>query len=247
MNALPFLGLHMYGPVLVISLARPEKANAYHTPLLESLRQALVYAQATPDVRALVITGSGQNFCAGADRDTFAQRHAEDALSLFSGRLFDQLAQLEKPSVAALNGPAVGGGFELSLACDLRVGCPEALCRLPELSLGLLPAAGGVRRLQALIGEGWTRSLVFTGRPLEPNQALHLGLWTELVPVTQVMERALRLAEQLATLDPLTFRLARGLLETSSLSSPAWLERVSQAVLYERRASRPRSTTDDST
>lgn len=243
MNVFPFLSLAQHGAVLVISLARPEKANAYHSPMLDALAQALAYAHASREVRALVLTGAGRSFCAGADRDTFQGRQAEDALSLRSGQLFDQLAQLEKPAVAALNGPAVGGGFELALACELRVGCPEAFCQLPELSLGLLPAAGGIRRLQTLLGGGWTHSLVLTGRRLEPSQALALGLWSELVPAPQVLEAGIRLAEQLAALDPLALRLARTLLEAPEQRSPAWLERVSQAVLYERRAAGARPST----
>lgn len=229
----PFVQLEAQGPVLLLTLHRPEKANAYHTPMLEALETALQGFERNPALRVLLITGSGQTFCGGADLHELRQRTHLEGLDLQSGTLFDRLAAFSKPTIAALNGPAVGGGCELALACDLRIGCPNAWLSLPELSHGLIPAAGGARRLTALVGASWARAVILAGRRIEPEQALSSGLFLDLVPAELLLEHSLQVAQTLATLDPLAVRLVRQVIDAQSNSATAHpLERVSQALLY---------------
>src|SRR5262245_22340777 len=128
--------------VAVLTFARPEKANAYNEPMLARFRELLRALAADASVRAIVVTGAGKHFCAGADRAELDQRRGEDALDLASRLAFDELACMPQPVVAAIGGAAVGGGFELALACDLRLCTPDAHFALPETELGLIPAAG---------------------------------------------------------------------------------------------------------
>ncbi|WP_165385268.1 enoyl-CoA hydratase/isomerase family protein [Pandoraea sp. XY-2] len=144
--------------ICILQLNRPERANAYNTALLESLLAALQEIKSQPALRALLICGAGErSFCSGADREELKGRCFKDGIELLSRVVFDQLAELPIPTVACINGAAIGGGLELALACDLRVCSPGAIFALPELSLGLTPAAGGIRRLPTLIGLGEPR------------------------------------------------------------------------------------------
>src|SRR2546429_4879356 len=157
------------GRVAVLTLNRPDRLNAIGTPTLEQLAAILADLAADEEVGALVVTGKGKAFSAGADIAEFSafQRPAEFAA--FIQRFTDtyaRLQQLPKPSVAAINGMAFGGGLELALACDLRVADSGARLGVPEIKLGLLPGAGGTARLTRMLPPGIAKQLLLTGDPL---------------------------------------------------------------------------------
>ncbi|HEX8611259.1 MAG TPA: enoyl-CoA hydratase/isomerase family protein [Telluria sp.] len=221
------------GAVRRLRLDRPERANAYHQVLLAELDAALAEARADASVKAIIVTGSGERaFCSGADRDELRTRGALDGIELFSREVFDRLARLPLPTVACINGAAIGGGLELALACDIRVCSAEARFALPELSLGLTPAAGGVRRLPGLIGHARAAEVILFQRTLDAVTAQSWGLVAQCGGDYQA--RALALAETAAGLDPMAFRLGKMLLEQEQQRVQANLESLAQGLLYGR-------------
>ena len=178
-----------------MTLKRPEALNALSQSLLEELAEIPELVQQDPEVRAVIFTGEGKAFAAGADlkeiaaiKDPFMGRE----YALFGQRVFAEIAALPVPTIAAINGYALGGGLELALACDLRVAAKTAKLGLPEVGLGLIPGFGGTQRLPRLIGRGRALDLIFTGRHVDAEEALFLGL------VNRVAEDALEEAKKLA-------------------------------------------------
>lgn len=178
-----------------ITFARPAALNALHDESLLELATALQLAEADVDVQALILTGAGRAFVAGADIGALAD--LEDA---FGGREFalsgqdvlNNLAALPFPTIAALNGYAIGGGLEVALACDLRVAARGASMGLSEVRLGLIPGYGGTQRLPRLVGQGRALDLILTGRLVDAEEALSLGL------VNRVADDAVAAATELA-------------------------------------------------
>lgn len=220
------------GDTVIVTLNRPNKANAYHRPTLEAMARALDACEAEPSLRVVIIRGEGRHFCAGADFDELKTRDISDALCLRSAALFDRIAALPLPVIAAIHGAALGGGLELALACDLRVAAADAFFGLPETQLGLLPAAGGLARLPRVVGDARARELVFTGRRIDAETAARYGLVHDVTPAA-VLDAALETARQIEAADGLAVRLAK-----RAMNAPVPdLAAVAQAQLYCRRAS----------
>lgn len=189
------LSYEVDGNIATLTIDRPEALNALNQELMIELSFALELAEADLDVRALIVTGVGRAFVAGADienlqqlGDGFSGREA----SLSGQDLMNSLAALPFPTIAAINGFALGGGLELALAADLRVAAGSARLGLPEVQLGLIPGYGGTQRLPRLIGLGRALDLILTGRHVTAEEALSLGL------VNRVAEDALEGARELA-------------------------------------------------
>jgi enoyl-CoA hydratase len=222
------------GHVLLVTLDNPRRANAYTTPLLLQLRSLLADARGDRSIAAAVVTGSAGYFCAGADLGELAARDAEDAFALLSREVFDLLADAPWPTIAAIDGAAVAGGFELALACDLRVCSARSVFRLPEVELGLVPAAGGVRRLAGEVGLARAREVILFGRTLDAATALQWGLVAHVVD--DPLSHAVGLAEAAGKRDPVCLTVAKLLLQESAGASPGrGTEAIAQALLYGRR------------
>lgn len=209
-SELTTLTYEVQGRVAVITIERPEALNALNADLLYELGVAFELAEADLGVRALVITGSGRAFVAGADianlqrlSDTFSGREA----ALAGQDVMNTLASLPIPTVAAINGFALGGGLELALAADLRVASRGAKLGLPEVGLGLIPGYGGTQRLPRLIGQGRAFDLIFTGRHVDAEEALALGLVNRVVD--DALEGALELAQLTVKNAPIALGLAK--------------------------------------
>ncbi len=194
--------------VAVVTVDRQEALNALDEDVLVELALAFSAAEANVDVKALVVTGAGRAFVAGADigginrvEDAFSARE----FSLLGQDVCNSLASLPFPTVAAVNGFALGGGLELALAADLRVASPQARLGLPEVSLGIIPGYGGTQRLPRLIGQGRALDLILTGRHVTAEEALQMGL------VNRVADDALATAVELAKLAGRNGPLALGL------------------------------------
>ncbi|UTY56171.1 enoyl-CoA hydratase-related protein [Massilia sp. erpn] len=222
-----------YEHICMLQLNRPAHANAYNTALLEALLAALRQLKEWPEVRALLICGAGERaFCAGADRHELKERRFQDGIDLLSRTVFDQLAALPLPTVACINGAAMGGGLELALACDARICSPHAVFALPELSLDLTPAAGGMRRLPALVGLGRAKEMILFQRRLDALEACNWGLVAH--QGADYQSQALAWAARAAALDPLALRLAKQLLDVEAVPMQREFEAFTQALLYER-------------
>ncbi len=208
--AFEHLGISVDDGIAVVTIDRPDALNALNGELLLELSTAFDLIEADVGVRALVITGAGRAFVAGADvgeltslDDPFAGRET----SLGGQDVMNTLAALPFPTIAAINGFALGGGLELALACDLRVASKEAKLGLPEVGLGLIPGYGGTQRLPRLIGHGRALDLVLTGRHVPADEALLLGLVNRVVD--DALEGALALARQTLRNAPVALGLAK--------------------------------------
>lgn len=220
--------------IALFILDRPSKSNAYNNVMLCQFAEHLARAIANPDLRAGVVTGAGEKvFCAGADKGSLAGRSYEDGLNLQSRQLFDDWANAPWPTVAAITGPAIAGGLELALACDYRICSASSWFSLPEIDLGLIPAAGGIRRLRHIVGEARAKAMILFGAKVDSPMALEWGLVSQMSD--RVLEDAISLAETVARRDPLATRLAKVALQSVSSSlGDASIEAVSQALLYHR-------------
>jgi crotonobetainyl-CoA hydratase len=204
------------GNVLLVTLNRPEARNAVNAAVSTGLGDALHEAQHDPDVRAVVVTGAGQSFCAGADLKAISRRenifHPEHAEWGFAG--FVQHV-VDKPVIAAVNGTALGGGTELALASDLVVAEERTTFGLPEVKRGLIAAAGGVFRIVEQLPRKVAMELMFTGEPMSAADALKWGLVNQVVPDGTVVDAAMALAERITVNAPLavwaTKRVAAGI------------------------------------
>ncbi|PSK96269.1 short chain enoyl-CoA hydratase [Murinocardiopsis flavida] len=201
--------------VAVLRVDREDALGALSRGMVEALGRYLARLRTDDDVRVLVLTGTGRGFVAGADIGEYngVSRTAFDDYQRLSRGVFDQLAQLPQPTVAAVNGYALGGGFELALCCDLVVASTGARFGLPEVSLGLLPGGGGTVRLARAIGARTTKELVLTGRRMKPAEARDLGLLTAVTEPDELMARAGELAATIAAQAPLAVREGKRLVD----------------------------------
>ncbi len=198
------------GNVLILTLNRPEKLNSLDSGLVDALHAALDVYENRPDVHAVVITGAGgKAFAAGADIAQLRDRRAADALKGINSVLLDRIARFPSPVIAAIRGYALGGGCELALACDLRVAGESAKFGQPETGLGIMAAAGATWRLASLVGLGRARELLFTGRIVEAEEALHMGLVNQIVPDGEVLDAALGIADMISANDPMATRMTK--------------------------------------
>lgn len=219
-----------------LALNRPSKANAYHQPLLRELQEVL-RSLPSSGIKALVLhNGTSPHFCAGADLGEIAQRTAHDGIHLLSRQVFEELATLPLPTVAAIRGAALGGGLELALACDLRLGTPDCQLGFPETAHGLIPAAGGCTRASLLMGPALAKEMIIFGRRLSGAEALHYHLFAACAPAEELLDKATDFAQRAAAHDSLANELAKQAIDRA-WSTAAGLERegLMQAVLYERK------------
>ncbi len=178
----------------LVTLQRPPM-NALSAELLAELAGIAEGLAKDPDLKAVVVTGSDRVFAAGAD---IGQLLGDSGLLPNFRRAFDALATVPRPVIAAISGYALGGGLELALACDLRVASETARLGVPEIDLGLFPAAGGTQRMARIIGPARTKELIWSGRHVRPDEALAIGLVDKVVPSGTHLEAALEWAGRLA-------------------------------------------------
>lgn len=198
--------------IAMITLHRPEAANALSVQMLEELKEAILTCKFDWTVRCVVITGAGDKaFCAGADlkeRAGMDPVQVRKTVALIRGNI-NELEALPQPVIAALNGVAFGGGTELALACDIRIASKTAKLGLTETSLGIIPGAGGTQRLPRLVGKGRAKELIFTARRVEATEALEIGLVEYTVPADHLIEKTLEIAGQIVKNGPIAVAQAK--------------------------------------
>lgn len=220
------------GRVGRIVLDRPGKAHAYDRAHLDALLAAARGLAERCAVLVVQSTGDGA-FCGGADLDEMRDASPLDALDLRSQRVFTALARLPVVTIAAVQGPAVAGGFELALACDLRVAGPRARFWLPETRLGILPSAGGTTRLTRIVGPSRAKEVILGGRELDAEAALAWGVVHRIADDPRA--EALLWAEQIAGHDLVALALAKELIDAGEDAGSLARERVAESVLYARK------------
>lgn len=219
------------GHVAVLTLNRPEAMNSVNQELATTLGEALEEAQADTDVRAVVLTGAGDRaFCAGMDLKAFARGESASPIAHpewgFAGYARHQIS---KPTIAAVNGFALGGGSELVLASDLAVAGRSVKLGFPEVTRGLVAAAGGVLRLQRQIPQKFALEAVLTGEPIPAERAAELGLVNRVVDDGTVVDAALALAERIAQNAPLAVQASKSFLYRAADFGSDWNDDVWQA------------------
>jgi enoyl-CoA hydratase/carnithine racemase len=211
--------------IAVVTLNRPEVRNALSIALIERLLDVFSALSEERDLRALILTGAGEHaFCAGADLRERRSLPSEDRSvhTELINSLADAIALFPTPVIAAIHGYALAGGFELALACDLRIAATDTVVGLPEVKIGIFPGAGGLVRLPKLAGSSVAKDLIYTGRQVEADEAFELGLLDRVVPLPDVLPTAVRLAETIAANAPLAVRAAKQALHDSEgLPEPA--------------------------
>jgi enoyl-CoA hydratase len=199
--------------VATICLDRPAKHNALTPEMLEQLERILVDLDADRSVRVVLVTAAGdRSFCAGADIRRFKALQPLDMWAQWTRqghRVFDFLASLRQPTIAAVSGNAYGGGLELALACDLRIVADDAILGLTEVGIGAIPGWGGTGRLRALVGAGRAKEMIFTGEPLTADRALAWGIANQLASKTEVIGTARTLAIKIADRAPIAVQMAK--------------------------------------
>lgn len=197
--------------VATIVINRPEKRNALNAVVRREVVEALDALRDDPEVRVVVITGAGEKaFIAGADIGEFAERTPLEQRAAMAGRrLFEEIANFPRPTIAMINGFALGGGCEVALACDLRIAARSARLGQPEVKLGILPGGGGTQRLPRLIGVGRALRLIMTGEMISAEEAERIGLVDEVVDDADLARRTGALAGLMAGYSPVTLKLIK--------------------------------------
>jgi enoyl-CoA hydratase len=193
----------------LVKLNRPEARNALNRLLLQELMDALEAFDSDPQIGAMVITGDERAFAAGADIREMAEASLVDMLNSPMIESFDRIRRVKQPVIAAVSGYALGGGCELALSCDMIVASETARFGQPEITIGVIPGAGGTQRLTRAVGKAIAMEMVLNNRTLKAEEALHFGLVNRVVPVESYLEEAIKLAAEIAARAPLAVRLCK--------------------------------------
>ncbi|MDY6880584.1 MAG: enoyl-CoA hydratase-related protein [Desulfatiglans sp.] len=189
------------GNIGIITLNRPKSMNSINLELINDLNQVLTEIEADKGIGAVILTGHEKFFGAGADIKEIntidSAIKAHDFVNVIRP-LFDRLENLEKPTIAAVSGLALGGGCELTLACDFRIAAENAQFGLPEVKIGVLPGGGGTQRLPRLIGAGRAKEMLYIGDPIDAEEAYRVGLANKVVKLEALMDEAKKMAAKLA-------------------------------------------------
>lgn len=226
--------------VAVVTLNRPGVRNAINAQVQADLRAVLGELREDDGVGVVVLTGAGEKaFAAGADIGQLQHYDLHTGLTSSMQRLYDEVEAFEKPTIAAVNGYALGGGCELAMACDIRIAASTARFGLPETNLSVLPGAGGTQRLARLVGVGRAIDLILTGGMLTAGEALAAGLVTRVAEPAELLPSAREVAGSILAKGPLAVRLAKLVIRTgmdADRRTGLVVEQLAQSLLY---------TTDD--
>ena len=198
--------------IAILTLNRAEVMNSFNFALLYALKEQIEALKFNTNIRVVIITGSGQKaFCAGADlkeRTTYSESQVKTFIFTIRN-LFSSIENLNKPVIAAINGVALGGGTELALACDIRIASLNALMGLTETRLAIIPGAGGTQRLPRLIGRGKAKELIFTGRRVDAQEALQIGLVNQICEQESLLDECLKMAAMICETGPIAIEQAK--------------------------------------
>lgn len=206
-----YLRINVENGIAILTLSRPEALNALNKGMLQELNGAIHMLEVNQDVDILVITGEGKSFVAGADISEMAEYSPKEAREYgFLGQnVFRKLEKLSKPTIAAINGYALGGGCELALACDLRIASNKAKFGQPEVSLGITPGFSGTQRLPKIVGLAKAKELIFTGKIITADESFGIGLVDKVVSNEELMSEVLELANSILINGQLAVRSAK--------------------------------------
>ncbi len=200
-----FVNFEQQGAVAILTINRPEALNALNSQVLSDLDEAIAKVEAADDVHAVILTGAGRSFVAGADIGEMKGFSARDGkqFGVHGGGVFLKLENLSKPVIAAVNGFALGGGCELSMACDIRIASEKAKFGQPEVGLGITPGFGGTQRLPRIVGISKAMELILTAKVINAAEAKEIGLVSAVYPPEELMDKAMELANAICANAPI--------------------------------------------
>ncbi|MFT3891830.1 MAG: enoyl-CoA hydratase-related protein [Anaerolineales bacterium] len=203
------------GRVGLITLNRPQALNALNSTLMSEVMEALEIFDKEEGIGAMVITGSEKAFAAGADIKEMAEKTTLQMMDADLVAIYGRIRTIGKPIIAAVSGWALGAGFELPLSCDMIVASESAKFGLPEVTIGVIPGAGGTQRLVRAVGKALAMEMILNDRKLTAQEALQYGLVNRVVPVSDFLNEALQLADEIASRAPVAVRKAKNLINHS--------------------------------
>lgn len=220
-----------------ITIDRQEVRNALNAETLEEIAYGLQQLEVDSSVGCIVFTGAGEkSFAAGADIKQLSKKTAMDALNNSSMKeVYDAIESCAKPTIAMVNGFALGGGCELAMACDIRIVSSNAKIGLPELNLSIIPGAGGTQRLARIVGKGKALEMILTGKIISAEEALQCGLVSEVVEINELKDKTKEYAEQILSKGPLAVQLAKltvNMGTETDIKTGLMIEKLSLAVLF---------------
>lgn len=227
------------GRVGLVTLNRPEAMNAFNPTLTRELMDALEAFDNDDSVGAMVVSGNQKVFAAGADIKEMAEKTAQQMADGDFIANFDRIRAIRKPVIAAVSGWALGGGCEVALACDMIVASETAKFGQPEITIGVIPGAGGTQRLARLVGKYLAMEMVINNRTLTAQEALQFGLANRIVPVEGYLDAAVSFAEEIASRAPLAVRMAKDAVNA------AFETALSEGLAVEKRNFYPLFATED--
>ncbi len=234
--------LEMIENLAVVTLNRQERLNAISKELIEEFADLVSYFESNDQIRVIIITGAGRAFCAGADIKERTENLNDQTLARTSSLIsptFRRLERLNQVSIAAINGVAAGGGLELAMACDLRIASDASKMALPELTLGILPGAGGTQRLPRLIGPARAKEMMLFGKFIESTTALTWGLVNAVTSSDELLEEAHQWAQKLLELPPLSLSSIKNAVNVAMDVD------LDSGIQYEQRCSAMLALTED--
>ena len=197
------------GRVGIVTLNRPKAMNAFNLQMLGELFDALEGFDKDPSVGAIIVTGNEKAFAAGADIKEMAESSYVEMLTSGHVQIWDRIRSIHKPVIAAVSGWALGGGCEFVLSCDMVVASESAKFGQPEITIGVIPGAGGTQRLARLVGKHLAMEMTINNRTLTAQEALQLGLANRVVPVEGYLDAAVAFADEIASRAPIAVRMAK--------------------------------------
>ncbi len=197
--------LEQKGSVGILTIDRPEALNALNSAVLAELDAAITAVEQNDGIRAVILTGAGRSFVAGADIAEMKEFSSIDGkqFGVRGSGIFLRLENLPKPVIAAVNGFALGGGCELAMACDIRIASEKAKFGQPEVGLGITPGFGGTQRLPRIVGISKAMELILTAKTIGAAEALEIGLVSQVVPPEELMDKAMELANAICANAPI--------------------------------------------
>ncbi len=218
------------GRVAIITFNRPDALNALNLQLTTEVTDALIALDADDSVGAIVLTGQGKAFAAGADiKEMATKTYAEAYLGNFITKTWEQLTRTRKPTLAAVNGFALGGGCEFAMMCDMAFASENAKFGQPEIKLGVIPGSGGTQRLTRFVGKAYAMDLILTGRMIDAAEALRIGLVSRVYPADQLLDEALKAADAVANFGLISTMAAKEAINA------AYETTMAEGVHFERR------------
>ena len=222
--------------IAVVTINRPEVRNAVDKETWGLLRKTFENLDSNRDVRAIIVTGAGEKaFVAGADLNSLKVRSVLETLDSENNAVVRAIEKVSKPTIAAINGYCLGGGCEIALACDIRIAAEKAKIGQTELNVGILPGAGGTQRLRNLVGQGKAMEMILTGEPVSAQEAYEIGLVNKVVPLDNLMEKAMSMAKKIAEKSPVVTKLAKRAIQNGAdlpIDTGLLIEILSQSVVF---------------